>query len=83
MASLLLLLENYLPAVALGGRRGGGALVNWRGGLVDWRGAPLLRAQGAAVGAALVVLVVRHGGYRPGGSVVLPQHWITEIRSIL
>lgn len=55
---------NYLPAVALGRGRGGGALVNRCGGLVDWRGAPLLRAHGAAVVASLVVLVVRHGGHR-------------------
>lgn len=36
--------------------------MNWCGGLVARRGAPLLRAQGAAVGASVVVLVVRHGG---------------------
>lgn len=36
--------------------------MNWCGGLVDRRGAPLLGAHGAAVGASLVVLVVRHGG---------------------
>lgn len=38
--------------------------MNRCGGLVDWRGAPLLRAHGAAVGASLVVLVVRHGGHQ-------------------
>lgn len=53
-------LGNYLSAVTLGRWRGGGALVNWSGGLVDRRGAPLLRAHGAA----MVVLVVRHGGHQ-------------------
>lgn len=38
--------------------------MNRCGGLVDWHGGPLLRAHGAAVGASLVVLVVRHGGHR-------------------
>lgn len=73
---------NYLPAVALGGGRGGGALVNRCGGLVDWRGAPLLRAHGAAMGASMVMLVVRHGERRLG-SVDLPQHWAPQIRNIL
>lgn len=64
MDFLLLWLKNYLPAVALGRGGGGGALVNWCGGLVDWRGAPLLRAHGAAMGASLVVLVMGHGGHQ-------------------
>lgn len=34
--------------------------MNRSGGLVDWRGAPLLRAHGAA----MVVLLVSHGGYQ-------------------
>ena len=38
--------------------------MNRCGGLVDWRGAPLLGTHGAAMGASLVVLVVRHGGHR-------------------
>lgn len=38
--------------------------MNWCGGLVDGRGISLLGAQGAAGGASLVVLVMRHGGYR-------------------
>lgn len=50
----------YLPAVALGGGRGGGALVNGCGDLVDRRGAPLLRAHGAP----MVVLVMGHDGHR-------------------
>lgn len=33
-------------------------------GLVDRRGAPLLRAHSTAMGASLVVLVVRHVGHR-------------------
>lgn len=36
--------------------------MNWCGALVDGREAPLLRAHGAAMGASLVVLVVRHVG---------------------
>lgn len=38
--------------------------MNRCGGLVDWHGGPLLGAQGTAVGASLVVLVVRHGGHQ-------------------
>lgn len=56
--------ENYLPTVALGRRRGGGALVNRCGGLVHGREAPVLRAHGAALGASLVVMVVRHGRHQ-------------------
>lgn len=37
--------------------------MNWRGGLIDRCGAPLLGAHGTALGATLVVLVVRHGGH--------------------
>ena len=56
---------NYLPAVALGRGRGRGALVNrCGGGLVDWGATPLLRAHGAAVGATLVLVVVRHVGHQ-------------------
>lgn len=54
--------ETHLPAVTLGGGRGGGALVNWCGRLVDGHGGPLLGAQGAAGRASLVVLLMRHGG---------------------
>lgn len=54
--------ETHLPAVTLGGGRGGGALVNWCGRLVDGHGSPLLGAQGAAGRASLVVLLMRHGG---------------------
>lgn len=50
----------YLPAVTLGGGRGGGALVNGCGDLVDRRGAPLLWAHGAP----MVVLVMGHDGHR-------------------
>lgn len=64
MNVFLLQPENYLPAVTLGGGRGGGALVNWCGGFVDRRGTPLLRAHGAAMGASLVVLVMRHGWHQ-------------------
>ena len=63
-SGFLLLPENYLPAVTLGGGRGGGALVNRSAGLVHWRGAPLLRAHGAAVGAPLVVMMLRHVGHQ-------------------
>lgn len=56
---------NYLPAVALGRGRGRGALVNrCGGGLVDWGATPLLRAHGAAMGATLVLVVVRHVGHQ-------------------
>lgn len=64
--------ETYLPAVTLGGGRRGGALVNWCGGLVDRRGIPLLGAQGAAGGASLVVLMMRHGGHRGPPSTLSP-----------
>lgn len=66
--------DTYLPAVTLGRGRRGGALVNWCGGLVDRRGIPLLRAQGAAGGASLVVLVMRHGGYRDPPSTLSPAN---------
>lgn len=39
--------------------------MNWCGGLVDGRGISLLGAQGAAGGASLVVLVMRHGDETP------------------
>lgn len=55
-------MQTYLPAVTLGGGRGGGALVDWCGHLVDGHGSPLLGAQGAAGRASLVVLMMRHGG---------------------
>lgn len=38
--------------------------MNRCGGLIDWRGAPLLRAHGAAMGASMIVLVVRHGRHQ-------------------
>lgn len=46
--------------------------MNWCGGLVDGRGISLLGAQGAAGGASLVVLVMRHGGYRGPPSTLSP-----------
>lgn len=46
--------------------------MNWCGDLVDGRGIPLLRAQGAAGGASLVVLVMRHGGHRGPPSTLSP-----------
>lgn len=46
--------------------------MNWCGGLVDGRGIPLLGAQGAAGGASLVVLVVRHSGHRGPPSTLSP-----------
>lgn len=55
---------HYLPAVSLGRRRGGGTLLNRCGGLAHWREAPLLGAQGAAVEASLVLMVLRHGGHQ-------------------
>ncbi|KAF3843230.1 hypothetical protein F7725_002079 [Dissostichus mawsoni] len=55
---------NYLPAFALGRRRGGGALVDRRGCFEDRREAPVLRAHGAALVASLVVLEVRHDGHQ-------------------
>lgn len=46
--------------------------MNWCGGLVDGCGIPLLGAQGAAGGASLVVLVMRHGGHRGPPSTLSP-----------
>lgn len=46
--------------------------MNWRGGLVDGCGSPLLGAQGAAGGASLVVLVMRHGGHCGPPSTLSP-----------
>lgn len=47
--------------------------MNWCGDLVDGRGVPLLpRAQGAAGGASLVVLVVRHSSHRGPPSTLSP-----------
>lgn len=63
LIGFLLLLEYYLPAVPLRGRGGWGALVDRCGGL-DWHRTPLLRAYGAAVGASLVLMMVRHGGHQ-------------------
>lgn len=56
--------------------------MNGCGSLVALQGASLLRAHGAALGASLVVLVVRHGVTERVGCVDLPQHCPLKIRSI-
>lgn len=74
---------NYLPAVALGRRRGGGALVDRRGGFVDRREAPVLRAHGAALVASLVVLEVRHDGHQLALQISLRSRASSDTSSLL